>query len=851
MCFYLWILQISSLPKLYHRLHSKGGPKVADFRKLENLGHQLTRRILDVEFWNRCLDLRVCPQFLKFKSPKLNLYDNTEHLYQSNMLMVENSLKVAEKDHHRAKKLFYEKRCIVMSGLSFMEKRVLLHLLNGCFQKTAKEKRSNHNQKLLRTWLKDRPRSPDCIKNLSSRILSVEEHNVLYRGLKHHVLPNRVLPDTIKVSLEKVINEAVYNEAVSMQTNKSSWRSKSMAEKETIRDNIISVAQDKITLSFCDNVRKSFSSFMSACKKVCSARGNRVFHEALSGLFKDELIKVCSFDKGTGVCVLNSCDYYSKLDVIINDASKFERVATSRSNAKHPVLKRQESVRDAIKTLLEKHISDIEYMNLIPKGSGPGKLYGMCKIHKKDYPMRPVVSMIGTAEYQLAKFLDALIKPNLPKSFMLSSTDEFLEKLNKFKIQPGDKCLSFDVSSLFTNVPLTETIEMIADHIYSEKASLTPSFDKEAFIKLLKIATGGVFMYRDVLFQQVDGVSMGNPLAPTLANFFLAHIEENLFQKVESFYPSFFVRYVDDIFCVFRAGVDWSSFFRLLNSVHPNLKFTCEEPNGSRMPFLDVNIELGEGGCDTWVFRKETNTDVLLNYEAVAPTKWKSGLILCLLNRAYRICSSSRLFGLEVEKLKNIFIKNAYPASFFDKVHKKFMEKLTTNSQCTDAEEENFRFNLSIPYIGKQSIKFGNKITALLKATFDIDVQVVYTTTKVRSFFQLKSRTPLPLLSCVVYEFACLGDQTTTYVGMTERNMTTRVGDHLRKSSKTAVGNHRRTCQTCQTKLSIDSFKILKKCRNEKETKIFEALEILKRNPKLNRQMHKNKGASFILNVFN
>ena len=169
-------------------------------------------------------------------------------------------------------------------------------------------------------------------------------------------------------------------------------------------------------------------------------RGNRALHKTLSSLSKDDSIRVCSFDKGTGVCVLDKSDYFSKLDVIINDTSKFERVVTTRSNAKHPILKRQESVRDSINNLLKEHVSTDKYKKLVPKGSGPGKLYGMCKIHKKDNPMRPVVSMIGTAEYQLAKYLDSLIKPNLPDRFMLNSTDHFLEKLNKFTIQPGDKC---------------------------------------------------------------------------------------------------------------------------------------------------------------------------------------------------------------------------------------------------------------------------------------------------------------------------------------------------------------------------------------------------------------------------
>ena len=98
-----------------------------------------------------------------------------------------------------------------------------------------------------------------------------------------------------------------------------------------------------------------------------------------------------------------------------------------------------------------------------------------------------------------------------------------------------------------------------------------------------------------------------------------------------------------------------------------------------------------------------------------------------------------------------------------------------------------FEFNLSIPFIAKQSVKFSRKISALLTDKFDIDINFVYTTTKAGSSFRVKSRTPKPLMSCVVYEFRFLVDQTATYVGMSERNMALRVADHLRKRSKTVV----------------------------------------------------------------
>ena len=47
-------------------------------------------------------------------------------------------------------------------------------------------------------------------------------------------------------------------------------------------------------------------------------------HRTLKKLAKDNSIKVCKFDKGVGVCIMNSDDYYTKLDTIVSDDTKFE-----------------------------------------------------------------------------------------------------------------------------------------------------------------------------------------------------------------------------------------------------------------------------------------------------------------------------------------------------------------------------------------------------------------------------------------------------------------------------------------------------------------------------------------------
>ena len=210
--------------------------------------------------------------------------------------------------------------------------------------------------------------------------------------------------------------------------------------------------------------------------------------------------------------------------------------------------------------------------------------------------------MLNTAEYNLAKWLDDYIKPNIPTTYSVASTDEFLENLRKSVFDPQDKIVSFDVVSLFTNIPLAETIDIVVDTLYSDRSKSVPPVDRIIFKRLLEIATGGMFVYKDALYNQVDGVAMGSPLGPSLANFFLGHIEQNKLFQNDDFYPIVYLRYVDDILAVFEEGSTYHKFFELLNKQHPNLKFTVDEATEHSFPFLNVNIVISGSTVETWVF---------------------------------------------------------------------------------------------------------------------------------------------------------------------------------------------------------------------------------------------------------
>ena len=107
---------------------------------------------------------------------------------------------------------------------------------------------------------------------------------------------------------------------------------------------------------------------------------------------------------------------------------------------------------------------------------------------------------------------------------------------------------------------------------------------------------------------------MGSPLGPTLANFFLGHLEkERIFNEPkEELYPRLYLRYVDDVFAVFSAGMDPMLFLTFLNNLHSSLKFTVEV-GLDRMPFLDTEVQsrmaISRPGC---IGRKPTLTSCLM-----------------------------------------------------------------------------------------------------------------------------------------------------------------------------------------------------------------------------------------------
>ena len=263
--------------------------------------------------------------------------------------------------------------------------------------------------------------------------------------------------------------------------------------------------------------------YIKNCKKQKNPRYNQMARRYL----KENEILAVPFDKGIGICLMKTEVYSNKLDDIIK-LPQFEKEVQKRKNEKIPVLKEEEKVTNMLKKLKQQEkISNTLFDKLKPTGSQPPRLYGLAKVHKETTPLIPVLSMPGSAYYRIAKQVaDWLSVVN--ECQINSSTKSIADNLKNIQLEIDEEMISFDVSSLYTNVPVTEAIEYCAELLYSNRYQ-KPPVSKDTIIQLTTLCSCNVLMLtHGGYYRQTDGLAMGSPPAPNLANGWLSKFDPDI-----------------------------------------------------------------------------------------------------------------------------------------------------------------------------------------------------------------------------------------------------------------------------------------------------------------------------------
>ena len=230
---------------------------------------------------------------------------------------------------------------------------------------------------------------------------------------------------------------------------------------------------------------------------------------------------------------------------------------------------------------------------MYPSGSATTCIYGTPKMHKfpssDSFPtVHPIVSSIGTFNYNLTCFLCDLLSPLVPNDYSCNNTFSFV-----FQIQNANLSkkflISYNATSLFTNIPLQQTIDIAINLIFNHNPDI--NIARKELKKLFLFATSQTdFIFNSKFYNQIDGVAMGFPLAPVLANIFMGFQESKWLNEYNLNKTKFYLRYVDDILAAFDNEQDSLVFLNFLNNRHPNIKFTIDIHSTFTRNILQISL---------------------------------------------------------------------------------------------------------------------------------------------------------------------------------------------------------------------------------------------------------------------
>ena len=206
---------------------------------------------------------------------------------------------------------------------------------------------------------------------------------------------------------------------------------------------------------------------------------------------------------------MNRTDYITKSIELLN-------TGTYKKIPKDPTKRQKARLINILKNIKsEGGLSEESYRKMYPTGAVSPKYYGLPKIHKAGTPLRPIISSTGTATYNTAKELARILKPLVGTSIHhVQNTRDFIEQIKDVRLKDGESIISYDVTSLFTSVPIKPTLDIIQQRLTKDQdLHKRTSMTIQQIISLLEFSLSSTsFMFPGSILPANGRGSNGQPL---------------------------------------------------------------------------------------------------------------------------------------------------------------------------------------------------------------------------------------------------------------------------------------------------------------------------------------------------
>ena len=324
-----------------------------------------------------------------------------------------------------------------------------------------------------------------------------------------------------------------------------------------------------------------------------------------------------------------------------------------------------------LKYLKIRHIiTKKEYDYLIPPTDFNNRRFKILpKIHKLNWindatpPGRPIISDVNSESRNTSNLLEYFLRPLAQRSnsFLLDSLHAIAHIRNS-TIPPNSFVFTLDVESLYTKVPIQETIDLISELFLLYPDPKRPSLTLLTILNL--ILKNNDFQFESHNFLQNAGVAMGKSFSGSFCNIFMNRWETNALNS-SHLKPKLWIRYQDDIFGIWTYSLpEFDSFVEHINQQHPNIKLT---PSISQkiVNFLDLEILINGQKLDYNLYFKPTDSHFTLSKDSYHPKHTYAGVIRGQIYRASTHSSSRDAFKKTLKSFKYIWFQQGITRSLF------------------------------------------------------------------------------------------------------------------------------------------------------------------------------------------
>lgn len=428
-------------------------------------------------------------------------------------------------------------------------------------------------------------------------------------------------------------------------------------------------------------------------------------------------IVVTQADKARATILMDRSTYTAKIENLLRDRSTYIKLKSSSIAA-------YMKINEGLLIRLESTgwITRADVIVAVESENSIANLYALIKTHKKGTPPRPIVNTRRSMGFLASeKVTKILTRARDTTKYNVINSKQAVEKIRAHTIAPDEKFYSFDIVSMFTNIPVDRAMNAV---IKRQQQLRLNNDDLKLVIDVIKFVciTSTEIKFNNQVFKQVRGLRMGSSLSPILADFVVEDMLDSAFKHIER--PKLLIKYVDDILTIIEEEKA-DEMLTSLNELDEHIKFEMEKEQDHCINYLDftvINKQQDDFRVRTKWYQKHIASGQFLNYHSQHPQTVIINTAIAYVTTM--ILNTSPEFYQEIlDTARDRLTRNSFPTTVTNRIITSAKEKIACNVELTQnsstGEDDASFYTKGLNYIPGLTGKLRQEVEKSAKRTED------------------------------------------------------------------------------------------------------------------------------------